>query len=191
MKHNVFSIIALVMLTGTLSQVAAETDSGARLFPVADESYELGLSVAPKFGILGPATGTLDVRPVYGAELAVNCLLFDLPAGTVRTGFSYNYYQEDSVSLSTLELSPVYFYQISDRISAGVGPGVGYMMLRPDGGSDINLWGVQAVSGVRYTQGIFYAGIEGRYQWHVTDDSDLGNERLDNYLMALKVGITL
>lgn len=195
MKRISVFMFALVMMIGAFSQVAAQTDSGVEFLPVTGDSYEVGLSVAPKIGILGPATDTLDAGPVYGAELAVNCLLLDLPGGTVRTGLSYNYYDDSSASLSTslstIELSPVYFYQITDRFSAGIGPGAGFMMLRPDGGTDIDVWGVQAVSGVRYVQGLFYAGLEARYQWNVTDDDNLGNERLDNYLIGLKVGVKL
>lgn len=191
MKHRLILVLTLILLTAGAFQATAESDSGFQLFPVASDSYRTELSVAPKIGILGPATSTLDVAPVYGGELALNCLLFDLPGGPVRTALNYNYYQESSTSLSTIELSPVYFYQITDSFSAGIGPGVGYMMFNPDSGAGANLWAVQAISGLRYTQGLFYAGLEGRYQWHVTDADALDGERLDNYLLALKVGISL
>ena len=181
-------VLNLVLYSQAISQTPAGTDepSGPRFFPVMDPTFVAEPTLFVKSGIMN-ISGSNASSTAVGAELAFNCLFFEPAVGKIRPAFSFNRYSDDVFTLSTIELNTSYVYYITQNLSVGGGPGIGYMI--SSRGPAANSWTVQAGVGIGYDLGIMSLGLEARYQWQESEDG--GAVNLNNSRVNFKIGVNL
>jgi hypothetical protein len=181
-------LLNLALYGQVTGQTPLGTDgpSGPRFFPVLDPAFDAEPTFFVKSGIMN-VSGSSASGTAVGAELAFNCLFFEPAVGKIRPAFSLNRYSDEVFTLSTIELNPSYVYYITQNLSVGVGPGLGYMISSK--GPATNTWTVQAGVGIGYDLGIVSLGLEARYQWQ--ENEDKGAVNLNNSRVNFKIGVNL
>lgn len=180
--------LLLIVNNNLLAQNQAEMDPGFRFLPVIEENFDLGLTLLLKTGVVNLSNLSSGTHFLVGAEVAFNCLMFKPADGSIRAQFSYNRYKNGDFTIHTIELNPYYMFDVTERLSIGGGPGIGYIIP----GDDLdNAWSLQSGLGASYNFGLITLGVEARYQWQTSDIDKLGSKDLDNFRTNLKIGINL
>lgn len=180
--------ILLIANNNLLAQSQADKDPGFRFLPVLDEDYDLGLTLSLKTGIMNLSNVNSGTHLLGGLEAAFNCLMFKPAVGSIRAQFSYNRYEDSDYTIHSIELNPYYMLNVTERLSIGGGPGIGYLI--PEGNLE-NVWALQVGLGASYDIGLVAIGLEARYQWQTEDQQNSNTSELDNFRTTLKFGINL
>ncbi len=183
------AIVACSLLSTSLF---AESDKFC-VFPCfTDDSWRPNFEVAAVVGHMDFDRSSIDDGNVYGIELSFDCPVFTLPGDNlIRQQLNVNKYHKNGLKVTTIEMNPYYFIDLSDKLVLGFGPGIGAVHGDPDGGKDQWLFAVQAGAGLKYYINDFLIGADLRYQW--TAEKNFNNtggqkEDLDNMRCLVKAG---
>ncbi len=154
-----------------------------------DDNFKANVEVAAVLGHMNFDGNTKD-GAVYGLELSLDCPVFTLPGDNpLRQQFSVNRYDKNGFEVTTIEVNPYYFVDLSEDLLLGFGPGIGGVYGDPDNGQDQWLFAVQAGAGLKYYIDDVVIGADIRYQWTAEKDFGSGQkEDLDNLRLLMKVG---
>lgn len=173
-----------------LSTAAAASDDFTFLPVFNDPNWKPHVEVAAVGGYMDFDNAHAGDGGTVGLELSFDCPVFTLPGDNlIRQQLSVNGYDDDGLTVTTIEMNPYYFVGLAEDLVLGFGPGISAIYADPDHGSDAWLFGVQMGAGVKYYLGSFLVGADLRYQWTTEDDFGAGqNEDLDNWRSLVKVG---
>ncbi len=174
-----------------ISNSYAETDE-LILFPAFKDNWDADLAISATAGYMDIGNDVAGGGATYGLQAAFNCPVFTIPGkNVILQQLSVNFYDNNDLELTTFEINPHYFWQLSDELRFGVGPGLGYISTDVKNGRDPDLWAGQAGFAVEYRKGNLYANFGSRYQWtesarfYRTNDK---KEDMDNLLTTFKIG---
>ncbi len=176
-------LLASAMTVSGLAQAEWTT------FPFQDPNWDPEFTVALTTGSFDPTDSAYDTETANGLQVSLNCPWFGPPRGSLRQQFNYNVVDATGGSVRTLELNPHWFTTAGD-LRWGFGPGLGYMWVDPDVGSDESVWTAQLNLSVEYRSGALFLGAGTRYQ--LTEEKDLfgaGKTSLDNVLTTIRIGM--
>ena len=181
------SLLSMALLTTT----AFGADEFKFLPLFTDNNYDANIEVAAVVGYMDFDRSEIDEDITYGLDLSFDCPVFTLPGNNLlRQQLSLNYYDKSGLKMTSIEMNPYYFVDLSEKLKLGFGPGIGALKADVDGGDDTWMFTVQAGMGLKYyLDNNILVGADFRYQW--TAEKDLGGankEDLDNMKLLLKVG---
>ena len=170
---------------------AASAGDEWKFFPIFnDNSWEAEAALSATAGYMDIDSSVASSGETYGLQLAFNCPVFTIPGNdVVLQQIDLNFYDNNDLELTTLEINPRYFWSVSDQVRFGVGPGLGYVWTDSKHGKDPNLWGAQVGFDIEYRKDSLYASFGSRYQW--TESETIGYEKdkdLNNLLTTVKIG---
>ena len=124
MKRSIFHT-----LTGFGFAIVSATATAGdwKFLPVLDSAYKPDMTFYISGGSLTPANSGSSSGVYAGAELDFNCLLMQPPTGVIRSKISYGQFNQNGLMLSTVEVNPRWTMDIQNNLTAGVGPGIGYL----------------------------------------------------------------
>lgn len=180
-----------VLLSLAVLSTASYGADEFKLFPMfTDENYKANFEFAVVAGSIDFKGNNTKSGTTYGVDLSFDCPVFTLPGNNLlRQQLSLNRYDKNGVEITTIEMNPYYFIDISDDLTFGFGPGIGGMKVNTNNTENKWLFAYQAGAGLKYYIDKILVGIDARYQW--TSSKDLGagtKEDLDNMRVLLKVG---
>ncbi|MDX2503771.1 MAG: hypothetical protein QNL62_04755 [Gammaproteobacteria bacterium] len=186
--NRIFKLIALSPLL--FSHFVSASDEWT-FFPVfTDDSWQSEASLSATAGYMDIGNSVAGGGATYGLQLAFNCPVFTIPGDNViLQQINLNFYDNNDLELTILEINPHYFWNVSDEVRFGVGPGLGYIWTDTNRGKDPDLWAGQAGFAIEYRKDSLYASFGSRYQW--TESKTIGfkkDEDMDNLLTTIKVG---
>jgi len=187
MKKQLLPLGLLVAMAS--ATVFAEQGKGWTLGPAFEDGWDPEFTVAATANHMDTDITGVDSDTSAGLQISLNCPWFQPPSGLIRQQFNINKFDKDGIELTTFELNPRYYVNMSPALMVGFGPGFGYMWADADAGEDNNMWTLQLGGDVEYRQGALFLGAGARYQF--TQDEELGidNKGADNWLVQLKVGV--
>lgn len=180
-----FSLLASLASASVLAEEKKEWTFG----PAFEEGWDPQFTVAAAANYMDPDISDVDGDLGLGLQLSLNCPWFQPPSGVIRQQFNLNKFDNDGIELTTFEINPRYYVDMSPAIRVGAGPGFGYMWTDADEGDENDMWTLQLGGDVEYRQGALFLGAGARYQF--TQDESLGvdNDDADNWLVQLKAGV--
>lgn len=159
---------------------------GWRVLPIMDADYRPDFTLSVVGGVLDPEhAGKGAYR---GVELAFNCGMLQTPTGVVRTKLSYGRYDKDGLELRSFEVNPRWTLPVTENLSAGVGPGIGYVRTEM-AGRDTDLFAWQLGAALDYRMGPVTLGLGARWQDSVEKTIAPGRKGAENWLVQAKVGV--
>lgn len=176
----------LLGLALACAAVPALADQPWRFLPIMDKDYQPDFTLSVVGGMMDPEG--VDKDRYVGLELALNCGLLQTPTGVVRTKISYGQFDKDGVELRTFEVNPRWTIPLTDRLSAGFGPGIGYVRAKVDG-NDADLFAWQLGADLDYRLGALNLGLGARWQDTADKRISAGRDGADNWLVQAKVGV--
>jgi len=176
----------LAALAGTLVAGSASAEA-FKMWPYKDANWDPEFNLSITAGQFDPANSGVDNESVTGIQISLNCPWFGPPNGAIRQQMNYNMIQGDGYDVSTFEMNPRW-YAVDGDLRYGAGPGLGYMWVKPDGGSDDSSVTLQFSAAVEYTIDNIIIGVGTRYQQTLNDDISGSGEGLNNMLTDLKIG---
>lgn len=186
-----FNILSTI-LTCTLlsSSLFAASDKFCVLPCFTDDSWKPNFEVAAVGGYMKFDTSGIDSGSVYGVELSFDCPVFTLPGNNLlRQQLNLNQYDKNGLRITTIEMNPYYFIDISDKLVFGFGPGIGGVHADQDGEKDQWMFAAQVGAGLKYYVNDFIIGVDLRRQWTASKEfRNNGKEDLDNMRFLVKAG---
>jgi len=186
---NKIKSLALSMLITSTSSFAGDEFKFLPIF--SDDNYKGNIEVAAVLGTMNHKTQGLDNGLTYGVELSFDCPVFTLPGkNLLRQQLNLNRYDENGVSITSIEMNPYYFVDMDKDLKLGFGPGIGAMNVKPDTSSSEWLFTVQASAGIKYYMDAAFVGADIRYQWTSENDFNGMSQKqdLDNTRVLFKAG---
>jgi hypothetical protein len=183
-------IIAIGLLTTlAVGQLQAEEEEGWVIGPAFKGGWSPDFTLALSLNYIEPDIHGVDGDIGGGLQLSLNCPWFQPPSGVIRQQFNYNKFDKDGIELTTFEINPRYYVDVSPTTRVGAGPGFGYMWTDADVGEENGMWTFQLGGDVEYRQGALFLGAGARYM--LTENQSLGidNRGADNWLVQLKAGV--
>lgn len=181
-----------VLLSLIISSTGLLAGDEFKFLPIfSDDEYKFNFEVAAIVGIADYDKNGIDSGAVYGIDVSFDCPVFTLPGDNLlRQQLSINRFDENGLKVTSYEMNPYYFIDLSDDLVFGFGPGIGMINAEQDNGTgDKWLFTYQAGAGIKYYIDKIVIGADIRYQW--TKEKDFGSgyeENLDNAKMLVKVG---
>jgi len=178
----------LTILSALVTQPVIANELGWMLFPVIDDNYIGDHILSITAGSFDPDSRLAGSGSITGIELSMNCPLVKPPTNNIRQQISYTVYDENNLKVSSFELNPHYVVALSNDLSIGGGPGIGYVSV-DSASKDPNLWAFQLGGSIHYTgAGPLFIGAEARYQ--LTEDSAITatENNMDNMRAMIKLG---
>jgi len=188
-----FNVLTSMLACALLSTTALASSDKLVLFPIfTDDKWEPNIEVAAVLGYVDYDKKNFDDGTIYGAEFSFDCPVFTLPGDhLLRQQLSLSQYNKNGFKVTTIEMNPYYFVNVTDKLVLGFGPGIGGVHGDPDNGQDQWLFSVQAGAGLKYYIDDFIIGADLRYQWTAEKNfSTVGGKKedLDNMRFLLKAG---
>ena len=182
MQRSLYSIILGFGLVASGSAVAGEW----KAFPVRDADYKPEMTLSLVGGNMNPshvANGSY-----VGAELAFNCIAIQPPTGIIRSKVSLGSFDKNGMKITTFEVNPRWTTHLSDNLTFGIGPGIGYVKTDM-AGQTTNMAALQAGVELDYRIGALNLGLGAR--WQGTQNKLVTNtlRGADNALIQAKLGI--
>lgn len=183
-------LVSFVLLASVATApVFAEENKGWTLGPAFEEGWDPHFTIAATANYINPDIAGVDSDSSLGLQISLNCPWFQPPSGVIRQQFNINKFDNDGIELTTFELNPRYYVNMSPAVMVGVGPGIGYMWTDAAVGAESNMWTFQLGGDVEYRQGAMFLGAGARYQLTENSPLGVGNTGADNWLVQLKAGI--
>lgn len=156
-----------------------------KTLPVMDADYKADLTVSAVGGQMKPNGATAG--GYAGIEAAFNCLGLQPPAGVIRSKISYGEFNHAGLKLTSFEVNPRWTTKLSDNLSFGIGPGIGYVSGQT-AGVRANMFAWQVGADVDYRLGALNLGLGVRWQGTQNKQVIAGRNGADNTLIQAKVG---
>lgn len=175
MKHTLTCGLLFAVLA------APAQAEGWKMLPFKEPGWSPEFTLSVNTGPMDFDVDGVDTDNATGLQLSLNCPWFSPPAGNIRQQFNYNTFDHDGVKVTTFEMNP-HWYTGKGGLTFGAGPGIGYVWVDPDSGSDDSMWALQLSADVEYRTGALFIGAGTRYQFTENGDAD-------NLLTQVKVGV--
>lgn len=196
--NNLSKWLSALLSTAVISSASFAGSDEFKAFPIfTDDNWKPNIEVAAVVGYMNFDRSSINNRAVddgvvYGLalEFSFDCPVFTLPGDNLlRQQLNINRYDKNGLKVTTIEMNPYYFIDLSKDLVLGFGPGIGAVHGEPEGGKDQWLFAVQAGAGLKYYIDDFLIGADVRYQWTAAKDFGASTkEDLDNMRMLMKVG---
>ncbi len=183
---NFSKYLSALLGTALLSTASFAASDEFKAFPIfTDDNWKAHIEVAAVAAHMNFDRAEIDNGMAYGLDLSFDCPVFTLPGDhLLRQQLTLSRYDKNGLKMTTIEMNPYYFVDLSKDLVLGFGPGIGGVHADVDGGKDQWLFAVQAGAGLKYYIDDFLIGADLRYQW--TAKKEVGE--LDNMRMLMKVG---
>jgi hypothetical protein len=193
MKKNYKKKLCALLGTLMLSSAAvAETDEIVLLPIFLDDTWKANAAFSATAGYMDIGSSIAGGGATYGFQLAFDCPVFTIPGkNVILQQIDLNFYDNNNLKLTTLEINPHYFWSLSDELRVGAGPGLGYIWSDLKNARDPNLLAGQLGFAFEYRKDKLYASFGSRYQWTESEKFYKGSDKkedLDNLLTTFKVG---
>ena len=183
-------LVSLGLLASLVAApVFAEEESGWVFGPAFKEGWNADFTLALAANYIDPDISGVDGDSSLGLQVSLNCPWFQPPSGLIRQQFNLNQFDKEGIKLTTFEINPRYFVEMSPSVMLGVGPGFGYMWTDADVGEAENMWTLQLGGDLEYRQGALFLGAGARYMFTQDKNIGLNNDGADNWLVQLKAGV--
>ena len=169
--------------------VIAEEEAGWIFGPAFEEGWEADFTLALTANHINPDISGVGSDNSLGLQVSLNCPWFQPPTGLIRQQFNINKFDDDGIELTTFEINPRYYVNMTPSVMIGAGPGFGYMWTDASQGDESDMWTLQLGGDVEYRQGVMFLGLGARYQWTENESLGIDNEGADNWLVQLKAGV--
>ena len=173
----------------SLSGAPAFADEGEWVIgPAWEDDWSADFTLALTANYMDPEI--VDGDTGLGLQLSLNCPWFQPPSGIIRQQFNLNKFEKGGIKLTTFELNPHYYVEVTPSVWLGYGPGFGYMWTDLDEGDSSRMWTFQFSGDIEYRQGALFLGAGARYQ--ITQDKEIvpsDDKGVDNLLVQLKAGV--
>ena len=185
-----FNILGAILTCTLLSSSLLAASDKFVAFPIfTDDTWKPNFEVAAVAGHVDFLPKGIDSGTMYGMELSFDCPVFTLPGDNLlRQQLNLNQYDKNGLRVTTIEMNPYYFVDITEDLVFGFGPGIGGVHADLDGGKDQWMLAAQVGAGVKYYIDGFIIGADLRRQWTASKDFGNGNQDLDNMRFLLKAG---
>lgn len=185
-KPLIACITALLLSTTSY----AETDELVLLPIFLDDNWKADAALSATTGYMDIDSSVAGGGMTYGLQLAFNCPVFTIPGeDVVLQQINLNFYDNNDLELTSLEINPHYYWKISDEVKFGAGPGLGYIWTDSKRGKDSDLWAGQFGFALEYRKDSLYASFGSRYQWTASETIGEDEDKdLDNLLTTIKIG---
>ncbi len=182
MKRTLLSTLIGATLMASSAAVMA---SDWKLLPVMDPGYKADVTVSVVGGVMnGLPSGSGNYT---GAEVAFNCLALQPPSGVIRSKISYGQFDHNGLKLKSFEVNPRWTTKLSNEVSVGFGPGVGYVQADVAGKST-SMAAVQLGADIDYRIGAIDLGLGARWQNTSNKLIAPGINGANNTLIQAKLG---
>lgn len=175
----------LIALSLSLAATAALADGNWKFMPVSDAGFKPDVTVSALLGSMDPRHASAS--SFVGAEVTFNCLAVQPPSGVIRSKLSVGEYKHNGLKLTSYELNPRWMFNLDKDLSAGFGPGIGYVETKA-GGVSKGLWAAQVGADLDYRIGSVNLGLAARWQDTRNTVIGTGNKGAENTLVEAKVG---
>ena len=182
MQHTINSML---LGFGLLASTAA-TAGDWKIFPVTDADYKPEVTLSLVGGDMKPAHFASGAYT--GVELALNCLALQPPIGIIRSKLSYGSFNKNGIKINTFEINPRWTTHLSDNLTFGIGPGIGYVTVDM-GGQSTGMTALQVGADLDYRIGALNLGLGARWQGTQNKLISPTLRGADNVLVQAKVGI--
>jgi opacity protein-like surface antigen len=156
-----------------------------------DPNFKPNIEVALIGGYAGFSNNDLDSGSMYGLEVSLDCPIFTLPGDNLlRQQVSINRYSKNSADVTTIEMNPYYFINLSKDLVFGFGPGIGAGLVDAPG-KETWLFTYQAGAGLKYyINKDVLVGVDVRWQGSVEKDytGSGKDDNLNNTRTLAKLG---
>ncbi len=177
-----------LLLTFIFSATApAYAEQGWRLFAGTEDDFQFKPTLSLMTGAIDSDEIMPDAGMAYGIEASFACPLIQSPGNKIRQQISYMNYDEDNVTLHTVEANVHYRIAVSEKVKAGFGPGIGYVRSEI-ADKTTNMLAGQLGASLHYNYEKYFVGGEARYQFTQGSDVGAGNNGAENWRALLKVG---
>lgn len=178
-----------LLATLTAASAYADEESGWVIGPAFEEGWEPEFTLALAANYIDPDIPGLDGDSSLGLQVSLNCPWFQPPSGVIRQQFNLNQFDKGGIELTTFEINPRYYVEVTPSFRAGLGPGFGYMWTDANVGESEGMWTLQLGGDLEYRQGALFLGAGARYMWTQDKKIGLNNDGADNWLVQVKAGI--
>lgn len=183
-KNVLLATLATTLLTFTVSTQADKWE----FLPVLNSDYQADAAVALIVGKTEFKSHT-TTTPTKGIEVSLNCPLLKAPRHTIRQQISYSTTYKSGTKINSLELTPQHMFKMTNKLSLGVGPSLGYAKLSNSTGNDSGFTYGAAISARYNVTGNLFIGAEVKY----TKSKDLEISGVENDISntkgMLKIGL--
>jgi opacity protein-like surface antigen len=178
--------LSVFLGTALLSAASLSAADEFKAFPIfTDKNWKANIEVAAVAAHVNFDRSEVKDGMAYGLDLSFDCPVFTLPGDhLLRQQLTLSRYEKNGLKVTTIEMNPYYFVDLSKDLVLGFGPGIGGVHADVEGGESQWLFAVQAGAGLKYYIDDFLIGLDLRYQW--TAEKELGE--LDNTRLLLKAG---
>lgn len=187
LKKGFLAIVGSALIASSL--YSADEFKALPIF--TDDSYCVNMEVSLLGGSVNFDNSAVKDGSVFGIEASLDCPVFTLPGNNLlRQQFSLNRYSKSGIDITTIEVNPYYFIDLSNKLVLGFGPGIGGALVDADGANKTWMFTYQAGAGLKYYMDEFLIGLDVRWQGSVQKDYlGTGNkENIDNTKVIAKVG---
>jgi len=157
-----------------------------QFMPVKNADYTPNVTVSLVGGQMKP-TGAANGN-YAGAEVAFNCLALQPPVGVIRSKISYGEYNKNGYKVSSFEVNPRWTTFHGDKLSLGIGPGIGYVSTT-QAGQTANMFALQLGADLDYRIGALNLGLGVRWQGTENKAISAGVNNASNTLVQAKLGM--
>lgn len=178
-------IVNLLVGAGLLSLSGGAMAEGWTLLPVMEDGYKPNMTLSVVGGQMKPVN--VASGGYVGAEMAFNCLLLQPPSGVIRSKISYGEFDHAGTKISTFEVNPRWTTGLTDNLSFGIGPGIGYVTAKV-GGQSFGMMAAQVGADLDYRLGALNLGLGVRWQGTENKLIAAGRKGADNTLVQAKLG---
>lgn len=182
MQHSMNSILLGLGLLASATATAGEW----KVLPVTDADYKPEVTLSLVGGDMKPAHSASG--GYAGVELALNCLALQPPVGIIRSKLSYGSFNKNGMKISTFEVNPRWTTHLSDDLTFGIGPGIGYVTA-DIGGRTTGMTALQVGVDLDYRIGALNLGLGARWQGTQNKLITPALRGADNTLIQAKLGI--
>lgn len=186
--NKTIKLLSLALLFS--GSIASASDEWVFFPAFTDDNWKGKPALSATVGYMDINSSVAGGGETYGLQLAFDCPVFTIPGDdAVLQQINLNFYDNNDLELTTLEINPHYYTNIAKNTRFGFGPGLGYTWTDSKRGKDSDLWAGQVGFAIEYRKDSLYASFGSRYQW--TESATIGTEKdedLDNLLTTIKVG---
>lgn len=188
--NKCFKFLGAILASALLSTNSfAQSDKFCVLPCFTDDNWKPNFEVAAVTGYVKFSQDGIKSGNASGLEFSFDCPVFTLPGDNlVRQQFNLTQYDKNGLRITTIEMNPYYFINLSEKLVLGFGPGIGAVHADQDGAQDQWMFAAQVGAGVKYYINDFIIGADLRHQWTASKDFGNGKQDLDSMRFLFKAG---
>lgn len=175
-----------LIISASLLALSVTTQAGEWEFlPVMGNDYQANFAIA---AIAGTTKANGESASTTGVEVSLNCPLLKVPNHTIRQQITYARTDKDGVETESFELSPHHMFDINSKLSAGLGPSLGFTKVDTSAGDDtVFTYGLGVSTRYNINKSLF---VSAEVRYVKSEDIEIAGatDDFDNTRALLKVG---